>query len=113
MGGDTPVYNGKSILEVPLEVSFIVYLLNSNYEKSTEYNPTFQRDNVFSILKYWQVSKYTALLHEFSLPKEGENKSKFRMVNLCHGETKGFVELWETTHFKIWPHFSIRQSKLS
>ena len=40
MGGDTPVYNGKSILEVPLEVSFIAYLLNSNYDKPTEYNTT-------------------------------------------------------------------------
>ena len=45
-------------------------------------------------------------------PKKGKNKSKFRMVNLCNGETKDFVELWEIIHLKIWTHFSIRQTKL-
>ena len=34
------------------------------------------------------------------------------MVNLGNGDTKDFVELWETMHLKIWIHFSIRQTKL-
>ena len=42
----------------------------------------------------------------------GKNKSKFRMVNLCNGGTKDFVELWEIIHLKIWTHFFIRQMKL-
>ena len=56
------------------------------------YFPTGQ---FFSILpKYWQVSKYTAMLSKFSFPKKGnKNKSNFRMVNLCNGGTKDFVEL--------------------
>ena len=33
------------------------------------------------------------------------------MVNLGNGGTKDFVELWEIMHFKIWTHFSIRQTK--
>ena len=72
------------------------------------------RISFFSILpKYWQVSKYTALLSKFSFPKKGnKNKSNFRMVNLCNGGTKDFVELWEIMHLKIWTHFSIRQTKL-
>ena len=91
---------------------FIAYLLNSNYEKSAECNPTFRQDNFFSIPKYWQVSKFTALLSEFSFPKKWGKKSKFQMVNLGNGETKDFVELWEIMHLKIWTHFSIRQTKL-
>ena len=47
MGRDTPVYNEKNILEVPLGLSFIAYLLNSNYEKLAESNPTLQQDNFF------------------------------------------------------------------
>ena len=91
----------------------MAYLLNSNYEKSAECNPTFWRDKFFSILpKYWQVSKCTALLSKFSFPKKGKNKSKFRMVNLCNGGTKAFAVLWEIIHLKIWTHFSIRQTKL-
>ena len=73
MGGYTPVYNKKNILEVSLGLSFIAYLLNSNYEKLAECNPTFRRDNFFSILlNYWQVGKYTALLKEFSFPEKGK-----------------------------------------
>ena len=34
------------------------------------------------------------------------------MVNLGNGGTKDFVKLWEIMHFKIWTHFSIRQTKL-
>ena len=55
MGGDIPVYSAKNILEVtlglkfPLDFLFIAYLLNSNYEKSAEYNPTFRRDNFFPL----------------------------------------------------------------
>ena len=49
----------------------MAYLLNLNYEKSAECNFTFQQDKFFSILpKYWQVSKYTALLSKFSFPKK-------------------------------------------
>ena len=47
------------------------------------------------LLKYWLFSKYAALLSEFNFSKMGKNKSKFRMVNFCHGETKDSVELWE------------------
>ena len=88
MAKDTPMYNGKNILEVPLRPSFIAYLLNSNYEKSAECNPTFWQDNFFSIPKYWQVSKYTALLSEFTFPKKWEKN-----VNLGDGGTKDFVKL--------------------
>ena len=90
----------------------MAYLLNSNYEKSAECNPSFRRDNFFSFPKCRQVSKYTALFSEFSFPKKGKNTSKFQMVNLGNGGTKGFVELWEIIHLKIWTHFSIRQTKL-
>ena len=93
--------------------TFIVHLLNSNYEKLAECNPTLRRDKFFPILpKYWQVSKYTALLSEFSFPKWEKIKFKFRMINLCNGGTKDFVKLWEILHLKIWTHFSIRQTKL-
>ena len=34
------------------------------------------------------------------------------MVNFCNGGTNDFVELWEIIHFKIWTHFSIRQTNL-
>ena len=50
MGGDTPVYNAKNMLEVLLGLSTLAYLLNSNYEKSAKCNPTFRRDNFFPIL---------------------------------------------------------------
>ena len=114
MGRNPPVYNEKPSQKFPSDFPFIAYLLNSNYEKSAECNPTFRRDKFFSILlKYWQVSKYTALLSKFSFPKKGnKNKSNFRMVNLCNGGTKDFVELWEIIHLKIWTHFSIKQTKL-
>ena len=64
----------------------------------------FPTGQFFSILpKYWQVSKYTAMLSKFSFPKKGnKNKSNFRMVNLCNGGTKDFVELWEIIHLNIW-----------
>ena len=74
------------------------------------YFPTGQFFSMFP--KYRQVSKYTAMLCEFSFPKKGKNNSNFRMVNLCNSGTKDFVELWEIIHLKIWTHFSIRQTKL-
>ena len=111
MGRDTQVYNEKNILEVPLGLSFIPYLLNSNYEKLARCNPTFRWDEFFSILlKYWQVSKYTVLLNEFRFPKK--RKNQVSMVNLGNGGTKDFVELWKIIHLKIWTHFSISQTKL-
>ena len=70
----------------------------------------FPAGQFFSIPKYWQVSKYTALLSEFSFPKQ--KKKLFQMVNLGNCRTKDFVELWEIMHLKIWTHFSIRQTKL-
>ena len=117
MGGDTPVYNEKNILEVPPPTPpyfpFMAYLLDSNYEKSAECSPTFRWGKSFSNLpKYWQASKYTVLLNKFSFPKKGKNKSNFRMVNLCNGGSKDFAELWEVIDLKIWTHFSIRQTKL-
>ena len=45
-------------------------------------------------------------------PKREKISLKFRIVNLCNGGTKDFVELWEIIHLKIWTHFSIRQTKL-
>ena len=91
----------------------MAYLLNANYEKVAECNPTFRWDRFFSILqKYWQVWKYTVLLSKFSFPKKGKNKSKFQIVNLCNGGSKDIAELWEIIHLKIWTHFSIRQTKL-
>ena len=36
------------------------------------------------------------MLSEFSFAKQRkQNKSNFRMVNLCEDGTKDFVELWE------------------
>ena len=105
MGGATPVFNENNFLEVPLDLPFIAYLLRWNYEKSAKCNPTFLQDIFFPILpKYWQVSKYTAMLSKFSFPKKGnKNKSNFRMANLCNGGTKDFVELWKIIHLlNIW-----------
>ena len=46
-----------------------------------------------------QYSKYTAMLSKFSFPKKGnKNKSNFRLVNLCNGGTKDFVELWKINY---------------
>ena len=76
MGRATPVYSEKNFLEVSLDFPFIEYSLNSNYEKSLKSYPTFLWDNFFSILlKYWQVSKYTAMLSEFSFSKKGKKLS--------------------------------------
>ena len=64
----------------------------------------FPAGQFFSILpKYWQVSKYAAMLSEFSFPKKEEkNKSNFQIENLCNGRTKDFVELWEIILLNIW-----------
>ena len=89
----------KTSWKFPLDFPFIEYLLILNYEKSAKCNPTFPHDKFLSILsKYWLLSKHTALLNKFSFPKKGKNKSMFRMVNLCNGGTKNFVELWEIIH---------------
>ena len=71
MGRDTPVYNKKKkkSWEFLSDFPFIAYLLNSNYKKSAECNSTFLQAKFFYILpKYWQFSKYTALLSELSFP---------------------------------------------
>ena len=61
----------KTSWKFPSDFSFMAYLLNLNYEKSAECNPTFWRDKFFSSFrKYWQASKYTALLSKFSFPKK-------------------------------------------
>ena len=50
---------------------------------------------------------YIALLSEFSFPKKRkQNKSNFRMVNLCNSGTKDFVELWKIIHWNIWMQLS-------
>ena len=47
-----------------------------NYEKLAKCNPTFLQDNFFSIVpKYWQVSKYTVMLSEFSFTKKRKKVS--------------------------------------
>ena len=77
--------------------------------KSRQMQFYFPTGQFFSILpKYCQVSKYAALLSEFSFPRKG----KFWMVNLCNGGSKDFLELRENKHLKIWTHFSIKQTKL-
>ena len=80
MAGATPVYNEKTSLKFSSDFPFIAYLLNSNYEKPAKFNPSFWRENFFSILqKYWQVSKYTEMLSKFSFPKkERELSISFR-----------------------------------
>ena len=46
-----------------------------------------------------QYSKCTAVLSKFSFPEKGnKNKSNFRLVNVCNGGTKDFVELWKIIH---------------
>ena len=108
MGGDTPVYNAKNILESPpSDFPFIAYL-NSNYEKSAKCIPTFRRDKFFPFC--WNIDKSVSTQCFF--PKKEKNKSKFRKVNLCDGGIKDFVELREIIHLKIWTHFSVRQIKL-
>ena len=68
---------------------------------------TFWRDKFFSIhLKYWQISKYTALISKFSFPKIEKSKSKFRMINLCNDGTKDFMEIWEVIHLNLYTHFA-------
>ena len=91
-----------------MDFPFIAYLLNSNYKTLAKFNPTFLQDNFFPILpKYWQVSMYIAMLSEFSFPKKRkQNKSNFRMVNLCNSGTKDFVELWKIIHWNIWMQLS-------
>ena len=103
----------KKILKVPLRLSFIAYLLNSNYETLAERNPTFWRDNFFPSFQNIDKSVSTQRCERnlFS-PKKGKNMSKFWMVSLCNGGTKDFVELWEIIYLKIWTRFSTRQTKL-
>ena len=75
MGRAIPVYNEKKILEVTLRLYFHnIPSFTLNYEKLTKCNPTFGQDKLFSILlKYWQISKYKAMLSQFSFPKREEN----------------------------------------
>ena len=73
----------------------------------------FLPDKFFSILpKYWRVSKYTAMLSEFSFPIKGKNKSYFRMVNSCNGGTKEFLWEWEIIHLDIWTQLKSLQSNM-
>ena len=45
--------------------------------------------------KYWQVSKYTAMLSEFNFPKKGKIiKAKFWMVNLH----KHYIQILSKDH---------------
>ena len=60
MGGAIPVYNEKNILIMKLELW-----------KVGKMQSYFPKGQFFSIPKYWQVSKYTAMLSEFSFPKKG------------------------------------------
>ena len=72
MNEAAPVYNENNFLEVPHGLS-IHGITNLNYEKLAKCDPTFLRNKIFSILqKYWQVSKYTAMLSEFSFTKKGK-----------------------------------------
>ena len=82
MGGDTPVYNAKNMLEVLLGLSTLAYLLNSNYEKSAKCNPTFLWYKFFSVLQKYRQ-------------KKGKDKCNFWIINLCNGGTNDFVELWD------------------
>ena len=91
MGEDTPLYNAKNILEVPLRFTFLTRIMKSRQNVILLSDGTI----FFPILsKYWQVSKYTAFF-----PKIGKNKSKFRIVNLCNGGTK---DSWSYGKLYIW-----------
>ena len=96
MGGDTPVYNAKIILEVPLGLTF----LTRTMESRQKCNPTFRRDNFFSIILLVHNFDKSVSTQRF-FPKKRKNKSTFQIVNLCNGRTKDFVELWEIIHLKI------------
>ena len=77
MGRDTRMYNEKNILEIPLRLSFIPYLLNSNYLWTVaRCNLIFQREKFFTIFpKYWQVS-------QFKIKRGGLNKRMAPTDNL-------------------------------
>ena len=47
MGRDTPVYNSKNILEVPLGLSIHRIPFYTNYEESAKCSPTFWWVNFF------------------------------------------------------------------
>ena len=72
------------------------------------------KGTIFSILlKYWQVSKYTAMLSEFSFPKKGKELSlSFEWQIYVMVELR---ILWSYGELYIWKSeliFSIRQMKL-
>ena len=69
---EPPKYTMKiTFWKFPLDFPFIIYLLNSNYEKLAKHNPAFLQEKFFSILlKYWKVSKYKVMLSEFIFPKK-------------------------------------------
>ena len=69
---EPPKYKMKiTFWKFPSEFPFIIYLLNWNYEKLAKHNPAFLQNKFFSILlKYWKVSKYTAMLSKFIFPKK-------------------------------------------
>ena len=63
MGGDTPVYNAKNILEVPLGLTFLTRTM-----KASKMQTYFLMGQNFPILsKYRQVSKYTAFFPQKGL----------------------------------------------
>ena len=93
MGRATPVYN-ENFLEVPLWLSFMAYLLNSNLKSQQNAILLSCRTNFFHAPKILMVS-------EFHCPKTGKNNSNFRIVNLSNSGTKDFVELWEIRHLNI------------
>ena len=88
----------------PLDFPFITYLLNSNYEKSAKFNPTFLQDIFFPSSQNIDKSVCTqeCWANLASQKKRRQNKSNFWMVNLCNSGTKDFVELWKIIHLNIW-----------
>ena len=88
----------------PLDFPFITYLLNSNYEKSAKFNPTFLQDIFFPSSQNIDKSVCTqeCWANLASQKKRRQNKSNFWIVNLCNSGTKDFVELWKIIHLNIW-----------
>ena len=93
MGGDTPVYNAKNILAVPLGLTFLTRTMKSRQ------NAILLSDGTSFFPSSPNFDKSVSTQRFF--PKKEKTKSKFRVVNLCNGGTKDFMELWKLLHLKI------------
>ena len=102
MGRATPVFNEKKHPRSSPRTFLSWHTFLTRTRKSRQNATLFSDGTIFFHPPEIQVSKYTPMLSEFRFSKKGKIiKSKFRMVNLCNGGTKDFVELLEIIYLKI------------